>query len=200
MFLVKVNKKQFILPVAAFVIFSGLVFNGNLFAGEEPLFDSLDNFVLFAQEEIKIEQGVQISSGDLGSNKEINIEKDAIINGNLFAHEITIDKNATVNGNASFNKLKLHKDSQILGTQTKPIQLPIANLPEIPEFTIGIQDFRFEGQNNALSSGNYRDIILEKDSRLTLEGGIYNLNKLELKENSTLIFNAPNYSQHPIQA
>jgi hypothetical protein len=185
------NKKQFILPIAASVILSGLLFGGNLLGGGKPLFNSLDNFVLFAQEEIKLEQEIQVSSGDLGSNKEINIEKDAIINGNLFANKITIDKNTTINGDASFNKLKIHKESQILGTQTKPIQLPIANLPEIPDFQIGTQDFRFQGRDNTLSAGNYRNIILEKDSRLTLEGGIYNLNKLELKENSTLIFNAP---------
>ncbi len=155
-----------------------------------PLFANLDNFVLFAQEEVTIEKDVQISSGNIGSNDKIDIEKDVIINGNLFADKITIDKNTTVNGNASFNKLKLHKEAQILGTQTKPVQLPIANLPEIPDFKVGTQDFKFVGSNNTLVAGNYRNIILEKDSRLTLTGGIYNIRKLELKENSTLIFSA----------
>src|SRR3989338_2219833 len=141
----------------------------------QPIFDNTDNFVLFAQEEIKLEQGVQVSSGDLGSNGKIDIEKDSIINGNLFAKEISIDKNTIINGNASFNKLKLHKDAQILGTQTKPVQLPIANLPEIPDFQVGTQDFKFEGQDNTLAAGSYRNITLEKNSRLILEGGIYNL-------------------------
>ena len=156
-----------------------------------PIFNSLDSFVLFAQEEIKLEQGVQVSSGALGSNAEIEIEKDAVINGNLFADKIAIDKNTTINGSASFNQLKLHKEAQILGTQTKPVQLPVANLPEVPDFPIGIQDFRFEGQNNTLAAGSYKDVILEKDSRLVLEGGIYNLRKLEFKDGATLIFNAP---------
>jgi len=186
------NKKQIFFPLLSIAVFSGLLFGENLFGGAKPpLFQNLDNFVLFGQEEVKLEQGVQASSGDLGSNKEIDIEKDAIINGNLFADKIIIDKNTTINGNASFNKLKIHKEAQILGTQTKPIQLPITNLPEISEFVIGTQDFRFEGQDNFLSAGNYRNIILEKDSRLVLSGGIYNLNKLEIKENSALIFNAP---------
>lgn len=156
-----------------------------------PLFSSLDNFVLFAQEEIKLEQGVQVSSGDLGSNGKIEIEKDAIINGNLFADEITIDKNTTINGNVSFNKLKTEKDTQILGTQTNPVQLPIANLPDIPGFQVGTQDFKFEGQSNTLAAGNYRDILIEKDSRFVLSGGTYNLRKLELKDNATLIFSVP---------
>src|SRR3989338_6856260 len=156
----------------------------------QPIFDNTDNFVLFAQEEIKLEQGVQVSSGDLGSNGKIDIEKDSIINGNLFAKEISIDKNTIINGNASFNKLKLHKEVKILGTQTKPVQLLIANLPEIPAFNIGTQNFNFTGATNTLAAGSYRDIVVEKNSRLELPGGIYNLRKLELKENSTFVFNA----------
>lgn len=155
-----------------------------------PLFNSFDNFVLFAQEEIKLEQGVQVSSGDLGSNKEINTDKDIIINGNLFADEIMIDKNTIINGNVSFNKLETKKETKILGTQTKPVQLPIANLPEVSEFQIGTQDFKFEGQNNTLAAGSYHDVVIEKNGRLVLSGGAYNLRKLELKENSTLIFSA----------
>lgn len=175
--------------LAAFAVI-GIAFAAMNF-NNPPLFNSLDNFVLFASEEIKIEKDMQVSSGDLGSNKELDIEKDAIINGNLFADEITIDKNTTINGNISFNKLKAHKETQILGTQTKPVSLPIANLPEITEFSIGTQDFKFKGQDNTLTAGNYRDLILEKDSRLVLSGGTYNLRKLELKENSTFIFNSP---------
>ncbi|MFA6494408.1 MAG: hypothetical protein WCT49_05135, partial [Candidatus Paceibacterota bacterium] len=39
--------------------------------------------------------------------------------------------------------------------------------------------------------GNYKNITLQKDSTLTLSGGTYNLNILDLKEHSTLIFTAP---------
>lgn len=169
------------------IVFSAVGFNHN----QLPLFENLEQFVLFAQEEIKLEKGAQISSGDLGSNSSINIQKDAVISGNLFADRIDIDKNTTVNGNASYNKLKIDKSSQILGTKTKPVHLPIANLPSIPEFTVGKQDFKFTGQENTLNSGAYRNITLEKDSKLTLTGGTYNINKLELKENSTLVFDSP---------
>lgn len=161
------------------------------FSSNSPLFQNTDNFILFASEEIKLEQGVQISSGDLGSNKEIDIEKDSIINGNLFADRIALDKNTQINGNVSFNKLETKKDAKILGTQTSFVSLLIAVLPAIPDFQIGERDFKFEGKDNSLVSGNYKNITLEKNGRLTLSGGTYNLNKLELKENATLIFNAP---------
>lgn len=159
-----------------------------------PLFSTLDNFVLFASEELNIENGTQISSGDLGANKTIDIEKDVIVSGNLFANIISIDKNTFINGNASFNKLKIHKDAQILGSTTSPVSLPIANLPVLPnEFPIGTQNLTFTGTSpeNTLPSGNYRDIIVEKDSRLVLTGGIYNVRKLELKDRAILVFNAP---------
>ncbi len=181
------SKKHHI--ISAFAI-GGIAFVAFNFSGT-PLFGSTDQFVLFAQEEIKLEQDTQVSSGDVGSNGKIDIEKDIIVNGNLFADTITIDKNTSINGNASFNKLKLHKDSQILGTQTNRIQLPIANLPEIPEFQIGTEDFKLEGTTNTLPAGNYRNITLEKNSRLTLTGGIYNIRILELKGGAVLIFNAP---------
>lgn len=155
-----------------------------------PLFTSFDNFILFAKEEIKLEQGVQVSSGDLGSNGEIDIEKDNIINGNLFADKIEIDKNTQINGNVSFNKLDIQPGVKILGTKATPITLPVALLPNVPDFSVGAQDLKFQGQSNTLASGNYRDITIEKESRVILSGGTYNLRKLILKENSTLIFNA----------
>ncbi|MBI2122020.1 MAG: hypothetical protein HYT98_02755 [Candidatus Sungbacteria bacterium] len=181
----KVKKHQIISALAVGgIAFAALNFNN------PPLFTDLSGFVLFAQEEIKLEQGVQVSSGDLGSNGKIDIEKDVIVNGNLFAKEISIDKNSTINGDASFNKLKLHKEAQILGTQTRPIQLPVANLPEITPFNIGTQNFNFTGATNTLFAGNYRDIVIGKNSRLVLDGGTYNLRKLELKDGAILIFNA----------
>lgn len=185
------RNKTYIFP-AALVLIAGIgFFTFSLGQSSQPLFNNLDNFVLFAQKEIKLEKGVQVSSGDLGSNREISIEKDSIINGNLFADKITLDKDVIINGDISFNKLKTKKETQILGTQTKPVSLPIANLPEIPDFQTGEENFKFEGKDNTLASGTYGKITLEKDSRLMFLDGIYNIERLELKKNATLIFSQP---------
>ncbi len=97
----------------------------------------LSDFVLFASEELKLEKSVQVSSGDLGSNKELDIQKDVIISGNLFADKITIDKNTVINGNVSYTKLKAQKDVQIFGTQTKSISLcPLPFFPIFPIFQL----------------------------------------------------------------
>lgn len=182
------NNKIYIFP-AALVVVAGLgLFNLFFSDHSQPLFNNLDDFVLFAQEDIKLEQEIQVSSGDIGSNGEIDIEKGVIINGNFFADEIKINKSAQINGNISFNELETRKETQIFGTKTTPISLPIANLPKIPDFLIGTQDFIFEGVENTLTAGNYKNVTLKKGSRLKLPGGIYNLSKLILRENSTIIF------------
>src|SRR3989344_1910573 len=190
--------KRFIKNLKPHYLISAVVVSGVVFAAtnfnfnQQPLFSNTNNFVLFSEKEITLEQETQISSGDLGSNNKLDIQKDNIINGNLFAKEISIDKNTTINGNASFNKLKLHKESQILGSQTKPVQLPIAQLPSIQAFPVGNENRIFTGtsSSNILLSGNYRNIILEKNSRLTFTGGNYKLRNLELKEKSILIYSA----------
>lgn len=154
----------------------------------QPLFDSTDTFVLFAEEEVMLAQDVQVSSGDIGSNNTLDIQKDALISGNLFADRITTDKGSIINGNATFNALKQKKGAEVLGATTSPVQFPIADIPDIPDFTPGTQDFTFSGDGNTLPQGDYRNITLTKDSTLTLTGGIYNITKLDMRESATLIF------------
>jgi hypothetical protein len=154
-----------------------------------PLFPNTNQFVIFAEQSLTFDESTTVSSGEVGTNGILSFEKDSTINGNLFADKISIAKGITINGNATYNKLS--NKGEILGTKTTPTPLPIANLPTVQPFTIGTQDKTFFGNTNTLSSGNYKNIILQKNSTLTLNGGNYNLNILELKENTKLIFNAP---------
>ncbi|OGY99597.1 MAG: hypothetical protein A2945_03045 [Candidatus Liptonbacteria bacterium RIFCSPLOWO2_01_FULL_52_25] len=156
-----------------------------------PLFNSLDRFVLFASDNIQLAHEVQVSSGDFGSNKTIDIQKDAIINGSFFADTIVIGKSTQVNGNVAANRLKLSASSTIFGSTSSSVSLPIANLPQVPAFTVGTQDFTFTGATGTLPAGSYRTITIAPSSTLTLSGGIYRLRALDLKDNATLIFNAP---------
>jgi len=157
--------------------------------GGAPLFDTTDDFVLFAQTEVKLEQGVQVSSGDIGSNNKLTVGKAALLTSNLFADRITLDKGTVVNGNASFNAFQTKKDTQV-GATTTPVSIPIADLPGVPSFQTGTQDLIFRGENNTLNAGSFDAITLEKNSRLLLTGGTYNITKLTLKESATIIFAA----------
>ena len=174
------------------VSLSALVLGGTLFAFSggvhQPLLPTTDPFVLFATESLTLEQDTQVSSGDLGSNGSLAIDKNVLVTGDLFAKIITIDKNTVVNGNASFNNIKLHKESQILGAQTKPTPLPIANIPAFSDSTIGTESRTVSGATTALAPGNYRDITIEQASTIVLSSGTYNLSALELKDHATLIF------------
>jgi len=163
--------------------------NASFSSDSAPLEPDLD-LVLFGQEEVRIEKEGQVSSGSVASNANLAIEKDAIVNGDLFADKITIDKNTVINGSASYNKLTTHKEAQVLGSKTSPLSLPLFTLPPVPDFQAGNQDFKFEGQDNTLVPGSYRNVTVGKGSRLNILGGIYNLQSLTLKENATLLLKA----------
>ena len=155
-----------------------------------PLFFTVDKFVLFGSEGVALDDGVQISSGDIGSNKELTVKENGMVNGNLFADKITLSASTTISGNASYNTLKINKTAQILGVTTTPVQLPIANLPLFSDITSATQDITITGTSTTLTAGNYRNITISGSSTLTLSGGIYNTRSLELKDNSTLIYTA----------
>jgi len=178
-----------VISIAFTGIFASLMMLSVYAASASPLFASIDQFVLFADQTLSLDANTTISSGDIGANKTLNIGKDSTANGNLFADTIAIDKNTSINGNATFNKLT--DTSAILGTKTTPISLPIAPLPVIAPFTIGTQDFTLSGTANTLPAGSYKDITVQKGSTLTLNGGTYNVNTLDLQEHATLIFTAP---------
>jgi hypothetical protein len=174
-------------------ILTALLFGGVSFAAvhsipKPPVFPDTNQFVIFTEQSINLEENTTVSSGDVGTNGTLSFDKNGIANGDIFADKIEIAKGTTINGNANYNKLS--NKGEILGTKTKPVSLPIANLPAVQSFTIGTEDKTFSGNANTLPAGNYKNIILQKDATLTLSGGTYNLNILDLREHSTLIFTA----------
>jgi hypothetical protein len=174
-------------------ILTAIMFGGVSFAAvhnlpSPPVFPNTDNFVIFAKQSLTFEESATISSGDIGTNGTLSFAQNGTANGDLFADKIALAKGTTINGNANYNKIS--NKGEILGTKTTSVSLPIANLPVVQPFAIGTEDKTFSGNANTLPSGNYKNIIVQKDSTLTLSGGTYNLNILDLKEHSTLIFTA----------
>ncbi|MBI2591700.1 MAG: hypothetical protein HYW34_03430 [Candidatus Brennerbacteria bacterium] len=165
------------------IFFAALNFNFN----NQPLFTNLNQFILVAEDKIELAENVQISSGDLAANKEISIAENNIINGNLFSDEIKIAENTTINGNISFNQLELTPSSKILGVTSSPVSLPIIQLPNIPDFPTGNQKLIIN-QTSTINPGNFDEIEVKENITLTLTPGTYNLNKLKLENNSSLLF------------
>ena len=170
------------------VVLSGLFF-ATLSFNNQPLFSNLDQFVLIAEDKIELLDNVQVSSGDLASNQEIRIRQNNIINGNLFTNQIRIDATSTINGNASFNQLEIDLTSKILGSTTTPVSLPIVNLSQITAFQPEEQKIIIT-QDQTINPGNFDEIQVQPNITLTLNPGTYNINKLELLNNSKLLFSA----------
>ena len=174
-------------------ITSAAVVGGIAFAAlnltTQPLFPSLDQFVLVAENRIHLAGDVQVSSGDLASNKEIAIAGNNIINGNLFSDAIKIAGDTQINGGASFNELKLTQNSEILGATSTPISLPIIELPDLPDFTPGNQDLIVQ-EDQVISPGDFNKLEVKEGITLTLNPGTYNLNEFALRDSSKLLFTA----------
>lgn len=154
----------------------------------QPFFSSLEQFIL-AGNKIELSDNIQVSSGDLAANQEIKIAENNIINGNLFSDKIKIGATSTINGNASFNELEIAPTAKILGQTSTLVFLPIIQLPEILAFQTGEQDLTIT-QNQTINPGNFDEIEVKENISLTLNPGIYNLNKLKLNQNSKLLFSA----------
>ena len=166
-FLLTKYKKQlyFLFPI---LLVGGLAYAVTTF-GSTPLFDSTEDFVLFSNEKITLEQKTQISSGFLGSNNGIHIKKENIVNSDMFADEIALDKETQVNGNISYNKLTTQKSTQVFGVQTNQVNLLIAVIPDIPEFQPGQDNVIVAGDTNTLNQGNYFNILLKKSSKQQIQ-------------------------------
>lgn len=151
-----------------------------------PLFPDTDRFVLAAQN-ILLANGVQLSSGDIGSNSSLVIGEANVLNGNVFASVITIAANTELNGNASFNRLVLSPSSTIFGSRSTPLRWPVFQVPLVPNFPTGGQNLNVQ-HTQSLSPGDYGSITVMPTVALTLIPGAYNLKSLDLRSNSRLLF------------
>lgn len=180
----------FRVPHLSVLLAAGAVMLAAFSFSSQPFFASLDQFVLVAEKGIHLAEGAQVSSGDLAANEEITVAANNIVSSNLFSDQIKIAENTRINGNASFNKLQLAPSSSILGSTSTPISLPIIKLPEIPDFYTGEQNLTIT-RDQSINPGNFNNIEVKPNAALTLTPGTYNLNKLELRENSRLLFSGP---------
>ena len=172
-------------------IISGLAIGGLFLAtlnfNTQPLFTDLNQFVLVAEDSIRLAQDVQVSSGDVAANEEIAIASNNIINSNLFADKIKITGNTQVNGGISFNELQASPTSIILGTTSTPISLPIIELPDVPDFETGDRDL-IVTEDETISPSNFSKLEVKEGITLTLTPGTYNLNELALRDSAKLLF------------
>lgn len=178
-----------VLMLAGVVVFGGSLLADNPQQANQPLFSSLDQFILVAEESVHLGNNTQISSGDIATNNSLFVAENNIISGSLFADEIRIAENSSVNGNASFNTLHRADGAEILGVTPSPIALPVIELPTILPFQTG-QTRLIADHDTTVQPGAYDIIEAKEGVTLTLEPGIYNLNTLNLRTGAALMFSA----------
>ena len=166
----------------------GVAFSGS--HATPSLFLNTDQFVLFATDKVTLDAEVQVSSGDLGSNSELILDKNVLVSGDLFADKLTLGASSTVNGNVAYNKLKKANTAMVLGVSSTTLRLPIATLGSAPEFSTARDNVNPINSRMTLPAGTYRDVTLRKNIRMTLSGGVYTFRSLQLEDGAMLLYTA----------
>lgn len=94
--------------------------------------------------------------------------------------------------NVHFNEEFFSPTGTILGAQVTPQSLPVlASLPALPAITPGATDVNVPAnQTMTLAAGAYRNITVNHDATLILSGGVYHLEKLDIRQDAKLHFTA----------
>ena len=142
-------------------------------------------WVAFGLDSVNINEGVLVTSGDIGANTvskgtEVRIETHVSANASLILGDTVLIKPSTTVLDVEYNDLK--NSGTILGTEQTPATLPI-ELPPYPAFTTDLED---------------PDVLLAKNETITLDPGAYGT--LTVSEDGIVIFTGGTYTFQSINA
>jgi len=153
--------------------------------------------VVFGTNSVVLKEKSKIISGDVvvedvGSGVELILEEKVTTPSgySLKANRIYVDKKAKIYSDVFYNDLT--NKGSIYGSLNTPLDLPVySSLPPFNEAPAGTEDKTvLKNQTLTLAPGDYRDIKVKEKGTLIFSGGIYNLRKLDAKEEAKLLFNA----------
>ncbi|MBI2451129.1 MAG: hypothetical protein HYV52_02195 [Parcubacteria group bacterium] len=182
------DKKLYLASVLATSVISATVLFSQ--SPSSKPFRNIEDFILFGKEGIHLAEDVQSLSGNIGSDKIIEIQERSKIIGHLFSQEIKLAENTEIDGNIITQQLEQTPTTKILGTTSKEITFPVAKIPDIPDFQIGVQDIEITQKDFILPAGLFRDIKVKENASLIM-AGIYNFRSLRADDNSAILFDGP---------
>jgi PKD repeat protein len=165
---------------------------------------SISQFSILALKSIWMKSGSMVS-GDiavnqatagpfLDSNVALSVGHDMVLPPaiNLRADSIKVKTGAIVNGKVYHNQLE--NNGAINGTSPTPLAFPI--LDELPLFraaTLGtVSDIIVvSGTTHVLAPGDYGIITVNDNATLQFTGGLYQIQKIDAKVSTSLLFDAP---------
>lgn len=183
--------------VAIFLL-PGMTIFGGAFNTEEYEENDISNFSIFAINDVWILNNCTINSGDVGvsspnisdqleSTEEIDSGKEVFIGYDAYLEQDTsiIGKSVTIKRGASVYNVyhnDLINEGEIRGEEGDFYEMaPDITLPEFPEPQPGTENITvYYGENVILEPGNYGDVTVKTYGTLTLSGGTYHMENLEL--------------------
>lgn len=183
---------------AAFILLPGLTISGASFNVEGYDENAISNFSIFAINNVWVLKNSVINSGDVGvsgtgemnqlySEETIDLEKEVYIDYDAYLEEDTsiFGKFVIIKQGASVYNVyhnELINEGEIRGEEGMISDFsPDVTLPEFPEPQPGTENITvYGGENVILQPGNYGDITVRTYGTLTLSGGTYHMENLEL--------------------
>lgn len=168
-----------------------------------PLPPAVGNAVLLATNSIQVDRDVVVTRGDLIVNaaatspilgeKQLSLDQGVQTPAGFAvkANEIDIDRGATVDGDIYYNFLR--NDGTATGHLITPLALPvIGTLPQMPSATTGTQNISLSNNEvRVLGTGNYGTLTLGRDSTLHIPGGPYAFASISGGRGATIVFDGP---------
>ncbi|MBK7582925.1 MAG: hypothetical protein IPI67_22355, partial [Myxococcales bacterium] len=133
---------------------------------------------------------IDVSPGPvLADDAEAVVGQNVTVNGTVSANRVRIKQGGLVNGDVRTNTLV--NNGSISGSTVTPLTLPLTiTVPPFPTFSARTTAVTLEQREDlTLAAGSYGDVLLKAGTTadptvLTLSGGIYNLNGLNLGDKS----------------
>ncbi len=167
----------------------------------------LGQFVVFSKEHTQLRANAKVFTGNVGANtslpdpnggaddkEEVEIGQDVkmLQAGSKVIGDTVRTRSGSQVYDVHFNEEFFSPTGTILGAQTTPQSLPVlASLPALPAITPGATDVNVPAnQTMTLAAGAYRNITVNHDATLILTGGVYHMEKLDIRQDAKLHFTA----------
>ncbi len=170
----------------------------------KPQPSALSEFVVFSQEQTHLRANAKVFTGNVGANislpdpnggaddkEEVEIGERVTMlqaGSKVIGDTVRLRSDSQVY-DVNFNESFFSTNATILGNQISPRSLPVLTMPALPAITPGANDVVVPAnQSLMLAPGAYRNITVNHDATLILTGGIYQMEKLDIRQDAKLHF------------
>ncbi|NHZ72602.1 MAG: hypothetical protein GWP17_05925, partial [Aquificales bacterium] len=166
---------------------------------------NIGGYTVFGLNSVWLRRGSDLHSGSVGAldaseGAVLNRESEVTIGRKVIFHDpastimgdsVTLKRKAVVN-DVFYNEISIAKNAVYSETSTPlTVPLPII-LPPFPEINPGTVDYTIARNDSPeLPAGAYGSVTMKKNSVLTLTGGIYHFENINIGRKSQLLITAP---------